>query len=81
MKHAKTIETRGNEGPLADDQYGTKPWISRFNIDYTLGIDGISMPLILLTTALCFLAMIASFHRPSTCQYCNAAGSRPVASR
>src|SRR5262249_13764396 len=37
------------------------PWISRFNIEYYLGIDGISLPLILLTTALSFLAMIASW--------------------
>ncbi len=37
------------------------PWISRFNIEYYLGVDGISMPLILLTTALSFLAMIASW--------------------
>src|SRR5262249_7027346 len=37
------------------------PWISRFNIEYYLGIDGISMPLILLTTALSFLAMLASW--------------------
>ena len=38
------------------------PWIGRFNIDYYLGIDGISMALILLTTFLSFLSMIASFH-------------------
>jgi NADH-quinone oxidoreductase subunit M len=38
------------------------PWISRFNIDYYLGIDGISMPLILLTTIISFLAMLASWN-------------------
>jgi NADH-quinone oxidoreductase subunit M len=43
------------------DWVSSYPWISRFNIDYYLGIDGISMPLILLTTALSFLAMIASW--------------------
>jgi NADH-quinone oxidoreductase subunit M len=37
------------------------PWIERFKIDYYLGLDGISMPLVLLTTALSFLAMIASW--------------------
>lgn len=58
---AKDGEDPGNKGPLADDQYGTKPWISRFNIDYTLGIDGISMPLIILTTFLFFISMIASW--------------------
>ena len=38
------------------------PWIERFNIDYFLGVDGISMPLILLTTVLSFLSMIASWN-------------------
>jgi NADH-quinone oxidoreductase subunit M len=38
------------------------PWIPRFNIDYYLGVDGISMPLILLTTVLSFLAMLASWN-------------------
>jgi NADH-quinone oxidoreductase subunit M len=38
------------------------PWISRFNIDYFLGVDGISMPLILLTTVISFLAMLASWN-------------------
>jgi NADH-quinone oxidoreductase subunit M len=37
-------------------------WIPRFNIDYYIGIDGISLPLILLTTLLSFLAMIASWN-------------------
>ncbi len=37
------------------------PWIPNFHIDYYLGADGISMALVLLTTALCFLAMIASW--------------------
>src|SRR5262249_55793271 len=38
------------------------PWIQRFNIDYYLGADGISLPLIILTTVLTFLAMIASWN-------------------
>src|SRR5206468_3326325 len=37
------------------------PWIARFNIFYYLGIDGISMPMVLLTTVLFFLSMIASW--------------------
>jgi NADH-quinone oxidoreductase subunit M len=36
-------------------------WIRRFSIDYYLGIDGISLPLVLLTALLSFLAMLASF--------------------
>ena len=44
------------------------PWIPNFNIDYFLGVDGISMPLILLTTLLFFVSMIAELeHRASTC--------------
>jgi NADH:ubiquinone oxidoreductase subunit 4 (subunit M)/predicted nucleic acid-binding Zn-ribbon protein len=45
----------------SEDWVARYPWIKRFNIDYYLGADGISMPLVLLTTALCFLAMIASW--------------------
>src|SRR5439155_15814727 len=33
----------------------------RFNIDYFLGVDGISLPLILLTTVISFLGMLASW--------------------
>jgi NADH-quinone oxidoreductase subunit M len=44
------------------DLVGRYPWISRFNIWYYLGVDGISMPLIVLTTLLFFLSMIASWN-------------------
>ncbi|MHB1426026.1 MAG: complex I subunit 4 family protein [Gemmataceae bacterium] len=43
------------------DWLASYPWIERFNINYFLGTDGISMPLVLLTTLLSFLAMIASW--------------------
>src|SRR5262245_57645646 len=36
-------------------------WIRRFGIEYYLGLDGISLPLVLLTTVICFLAMLASW--------------------
>ena len=36
-------------------------WISTFNVWYALGIDGISMPLILLTTALTVIVIIAGW--------------------
>jgi len=52
----------GAAGPRdSSDWLSRFPWISRFNIDYYVGIDGISMPLILLTTVISFLAMIASW--------------------
>ena len=37
-------------------------WIPAFGINYHLGIDGLSLPLILLTTLLSLLAIIASFN-------------------
>ncbi len=51
----------GNALKEPDDQLARYPWISSFNIDYYIGIDGISMALILLTTVLFFLSMIASW--------------------
>src|SRR5437667_11375494 len=53
--------TTQTEARKSQDMLGRVPWISRFNIDYYLGVDGISMPLILLTTLLSFLAMLASW--------------------
>ena len=45
------------------------PWISSFNVNYHLGVDGISMPLILLTTFVTILVVIAGWeviqYRPS----------------
>ncbi len=37
------------------------PWIPGFNINYHLGVDGISMPLILLTTFITILVVIAGW--------------------
>jgi NADH-quinone oxidoreductase subunit M len=45
----------------SDDWLARYPWIPRFHIEYYLGTDGISMALVLLTTLLTFLAMIASW--------------------
>ncbi len=49
------------EKPHDRDWLTSYPWIERFNINYYLGADGISMPLVLMTTLLSFLAMIASW--------------------
>jgi NADH-quinone oxidoreductase subunit M len=38
------------------------PWIGAFNIFYRVGIDGLSMPLVLLSTFICLLAAIASWN-------------------
>ncbi len=37
------------------------PWIATYNVDYYLGVDGISMPLILLTTFMTVLVVIAGW--------------------
>jgi NADH-quinone oxidoreductase subunit M len=37
------------------------PWIDQFNVEYYLGVDGISMPLILLTTFITVLVVIAGW--------------------
>src|SRR5438552_4653626 len=45
-----------------DFQFGLKiPWMPSFGIDYSMGIDGISLFLILLTTLLTPLAILASW--------------------
>jgi len=44
-------------------QYVEKvPWIRAFNISYFIGIDGISIPMVLLTALLAFLCVIASWN-------------------
>ena len=37
------------------------PWIEAFNVHYSLGVDGISVPLILLTTVITLLVIIAGW--------------------
>jgi NADH-quinone oxidoreductase subunit M len=37
-------------------------WIPAFHVRYFLGVDGLSLPLLVLTTLLSLLAIIASFH-------------------
>jgi NADH-quinone oxidoreductase subunit M len=61
-RSAAATQDQVKHNPLkSDDLVARVPWISRFNIDYFLGVDGISMPLILLTTVITFLSMIASW--------------------
>jgi NADH-quinone oxidoreductase subunit M len=52
----------GFDGSTAAMQFTERlPWIRAFNSDYYLGVDGISMPLILLTTFLTVLVVIAGW--------------------
>jgi NADH-quinone oxidoreductase subunit M len=50
-----------NKAADGEDLLARYPWVPRFNIDYFVGVDGISMAMILLTTVLFFLSMIASW--------------------
>ena len=49
------------ESQLGRDMIARRPWIPRFDIWYAIGVDGISMPLILLTTIVTFLSVLASW--------------------
>jgi NADH-quinone oxidoreductase subunit M len=49
------------EPQLGFDWVASKPWIDRFDIHYALAVDGISLALILLTTVVLFLTVIASW--------------------
>src|SRR5262245_2225859 len=46
---------------LSRDWVASVPWISRFDINYAIAVDGFSLPLILLTTIVLFLSVIASW--------------------
>jgi NADH-quinone oxidoreductase subunit M len=47
---------------VSDDYVARVPWIPSMGIDYYVGIDGISIALVLLTTVISFLAMLASWN-------------------
>ena len=50
-----------NFNPSAGIQYSINvPWIEHFNIFYFLGVDGLSMPMVILTALLSFLCILSS---------------------
>ncbi len=61
LARATPTDPNGWQTRPSQDWIGRVKWIPHFNIEYFLGVDGISMALILLTTALTFLSMIASW--------------------
>ncbi|MFO0797691.1 MAG: NADH-quinone oxidoreductase subunit M [Gemmataceae bacterium] len=45
----------------SDDWVARRPWIDRFDAEYALGVDGISLPLVILTPLVTLLAVAASW--------------------
>ena len=46
----------------AQSPYNSYTWIEHFNISYYIGVDGLSMPMILLTALLSFLCIVYSWN-------------------
>ena len=62
VDEAMSRETNARRDPqLGYDWVASVPWIARFDINYAIAVDGISMPLILLTAVVLFLSVIASW--------------------
>jgi NADH-quinone oxidoreductase subunit M len=55
------LRSNSGDAHLSDDWVTRYDWIKKFHIQYYLGLDGISLALVLLTTLISFLAMIASW--------------------
>ena len=45
----------------SSDWVARRPWIAVFNVQYALGVDGISLPLVVLTALVTLLAIVASW--------------------
>ena len=56
------VYARFNTGASGPQFVERVPWIAHFNIQYFVGVDGLSLPLVFLTTLLTFLAVIGSWH-------------------
>ncbi|HEX3151686.1 MAG TPA: proton-conducting transporter membrane subunit, partial [Gemmataceae bacterium] len=62
IDNAMHNEANSIRGPVEGfDWTASIPWIQRFDINYAIAVDGFSMPLILLTSVVLFLAVIASW--------------------
>lgn len=62
VDEAMRRETNAERGAVQGyDWVASRPWIDRFDINYAIAVDGFSLPLILLTAAILFFAVIASW--------------------
>jgi NADH-quinone oxidoreductase subunit M len=48
-------------GFRSDDLVVCRPWVDRFDVNYTLGVDGINLSLVVLTALVMTLAVVASW--------------------
>jgi NADH-quinone oxidoreductase subunit M len=65
------LYTRFDASTAAMQYVELSPWIGSFNVNYHLGVDGISMPLIILTTFTTVLVVLAGWQviQEKTAQY------------
>jgi NADH-quinone oxidoreductase subunit M len=61
VDEAKALEQHSPGNRDSNNLVSQYPWLKQFNIQYYFGLDGISLPLVLLTTVITFLAVIASW--------------------
>ena len=58
-----TYAYNGTDSPFGVVQMVQRaPWIKSFNIEYLVGIDGLSFPLVILSTFICLLSCLASWN-------------------
>jgi NADH-quinone oxidoreductase subunit M len=65
------LYTQFNSGTAAMQFVQNVPWVASFNVNYHLGVDGFSMPLIVLTTFMTVVVVISAWEviRKRTAQY------------
>ncbi len=64
VHNGKVAEEVTHDGPLEAGQFRrgfASEWIPHWNVYYRVGYDGIAVPLVLLTSVISFLAMLASW--------------------
>ncbi len=58
MNHPRNVYSGDHKDIMFVERFS---WIPSFNINYLIGVDGISMPMVILTTVVSFVGVIASW--------------------
>lgn len=62
VAHQQALSSRAVPGPfLSIDLVTVRPWISQFNVNYALGVDGLNLLMVILTSLVTLLAVVASW--------------------